>query len=152
MDDGVFLFKKTNIDKSFIEEIFSYDVNKLESTDSVEISKYSIALGQYLIYFKSQVNKVKANLHRKQRNFEGTISAKMNDSQFKDFKTKSAIREHLIQNSSTIRNDYEELEKLREELMLVEGVDRTVSEMIATFKRELTRRENELWQTKQERK
>jgi hypothetical protein len=33
----------------------------------------------------------------------------------------------------------------------VDGIDKTVSELIATFKRELTRRENELYTTRRER-
>jgi len=44
------------------------------------------------------------------------------------------------------------MEALQDELLLLEGIDKTISELIATFKRELTRRENELYATRQERK
>lgn len=152
MDKGVFLFRNVTVDNEFINEIFSFDVSSLESTDGLVLSKYAIALGQYLIYFKSEVNKTKANLHNKQRIFESTINTLMTDDVLRTYKTKVAVREYFIQNSTQVNRDHEEIEKLKEELTLVDGIDKTVSDLIATFKRELTRRENELWQIRQERK
>lgn len=152
MNNDIFIFNNVKFDKSLIERIFSYDVHKLDATDSVTISKYSIALGQYLIYFKSQINKTKETLHKKQRTFESTISVLLTKEVLKEFGTKTAAREHFIQTAATVKSDYEDIEKLKEELILVDGIDKTISDLIATFKRELTRRENELWQIRQERK
>ena len=39
-----------------------------------------------------------------------------------------------------------DIELLQDELFLLDGVDKTIQELIAAFKRELTRRENELYQ------
>ena len=52
-------FENVNINKDFIGEIFKYDIRKLETTDSLEISQFCIALGQYLIYLKYQMNTTK---------------------------------------------------------------------------------------------
>jgi hypothetical protein len=41
-----------------------------------------------------------------------------------------------------------ELDTLQDELFLLQGMDKTISELIASFRRELTRRENELYQEK----
>ena len=41
--------------------------------------------------------------------------------------------------------------KLKQELIKVEGIDKAVIELIAAFKRELTRRDNELYTLRKER-
>ena len=44
------------------------------------------------------------------------------------------------------------LDELKIEMIQVDGMEKNISELIATIKRELTRRENELYATRQERK
>ena len=44
------------------------------------------------------------------------------------------------------------LDNLHTELLQTEGIDKCISELVATLKRELTRRENELYQVRVERK
>jgi len=44
------------------------------------------------------------------------------------------------------------MEPLKDEIVLVEGMDKVIGELISSFKRELTRRENELYRIRQERK
>jgi hypothetical protein len=44
------------------------------------------------------------------------------------------------------------LDEIDQELLYIEGVDKSIGELIATLKRELTRRENELYAVRMERK
>lgn len=151
MDEGILLFNKAKPNLEFINEIFEYDVRKLEATDSVVISKYSIALAQYLIFFQAEVNKTKLEIVRKQRILDGATNQLLNEELLKRYKTKSAAKEHIISNSKEFNSLRSEIEKFRDELTLIEGEDKKISELIAVFKRELTRREKELYAIRKER-
>lgn len=152
MDEGVLLFNNMRPDKSFIEEVFKFDARNLEHTDSSEISKYAITLSQYLIYFKSQVNETKVNIYKKKRFVENSVNQLITKDVLKQYKTKRDATYFIIANTASLNEAQDSIEALEEELILVEGVDKAISELIATFKRELTRRENELYQIRQERK
>ncbi len=45
----------------------------------------------------------------------------------------------------------DKLQKLRYDLVKVDGIDKAVTELISAFKRELTRRDNELYTIRKER-
>lgn len=152
MDEGMLSFNKIRPDKSFIDEVFKFDVRNLENTDSMEISKYATALSQYLIYFKSQVNKTKATIYKKKRFIESSVNQLITKDVLKQYKTKRDATYFIISNTASLNEVKDSIEALEEELILVEGIDKAISELIATFKRELTRRENELYQIRQERK
>lgn len=152
MDEGMLSFNKIRPDKSFIDEVFKFDVRNLENTDSMEISKYATALSQYLIYFKSQVNKTKATIYKKKRFIESSVNQLITKDVLKQYKTKRDATYFIISNTASLNKVKDSIEALEEELILVEGIDKAISELIATFKRELTRRENELYQIRQERK
>ena len=47
---------------------------------------------------------------------------------------------------------FEEIEDLKLELIKTEGIDKAINEYIATFKKELSRREQELFATRAERR
>jgi hypothetical protein len=151
MDEGILLFNKVKPNLEFINEIFEYDVRKLEATDGVVISKYSIALAQYLIFFQAEVNRTKLEIVRKQRILDGAINQLLNDKLLKQHKTKAAAKEHIIYNSKEFSSLKSEIEKFRDELTLIDGEDKKISELIAVFKRELTRREKELYTVRKER-
>jgi len=146
------LFENINIDKSFIAKIFQFDIRKLETTDGVEISQYCTALGQYLIYLKYQTNKTKVELSRKKRVLEGVINQRLTPDLIKKFGNKTNAVSDIMKNSKSIDNLQKEIEPLQDELMLLDGLDKTISELIAVFKRELTRRDNELYTIRQERR
>lgn len=150
MDDDLTIFNKVSINKDFINSIFSYDVRKLEATSSLNISQYTIALSQYLIYFKSKLNENKVNIRRKQRFIDSTINQLLTKTLLKEYKTKRDAYNYLVESNERLHNTQEEIDKLKDQEILLEGVDKTISELIASFKRELTRRENEQWQTKKE--
>ncbi len=152
MDKEVLFFRDMKPDKEFIEKIFHLDVRKLEAIDGIEISKYCIALAQYLIFLKYQMNKTKAELTNKKRLVQGTLDILLTKKMIKDYGTKTNAVAHIMSTSKTLIDLTKEMEPLKDELVIVEGMDKAISELIAAFKRELTRRENELYRIRQERK
>jgi len=62
MDKGVLSFTKVNPNKDLIDEIWSFDVKNADTVSESTISKYIIALGQWLIYYRAQVNETKAQI------------------------------------------------------------------------------------------
>ena len=151
MNEDLNAFSAIKINRDYIDTIFAYDVRTLESTDSVQISQYIIALSQYLIYFKSKLNKNKVEIRRKKRFVDNTVIQLLTKELLKEYKTKRDASVYLIENTEQLYTAQKFIDDLKDQEMLLEGVDRTISELIASFKRELTRRENEQWQTRKER-
>lgn len=151
MEEDVLFFKSVKPNDDLIKEIFNYDVRTLETTSDVLLSKYAIALAQYLIYFKSQANKTKVELGRKKRVLDSGVAQLITKEVLKQYKTKADASGYIISNTRELDGLNEGIENLKDELILIDGIDKTVSELIATFKRELTRRENELYTTRRER-
>lgn len=151
MDEGMKLVKNIKPEKEFIDEILTFDVKKLEATSGVTLSKFTIALAQYLVYFKSEVNKTKVETHRKQRFLDNSVAQLLSRDMIKKYKSKSAAYAAIVSNTKMYTEMSDEIGHLKDELMLIEGVDKAISELIAAFKRELTRRENELYTTRKER-
>jgi len=152
MNKDVLFFKNIKPDKEFIEKVFHLDVRKLEAIDGIEISKYCIALSQYLIFLKYQINKTKSELLNKKRLVEGTLDILLTKKLIKDYGTKTNAVAHIMSTSKKLIDLSKEMEPLKDELVIVEGIDKVIGELIASFKRELTRRENELYRIRQERK
>lgn len=155
MDDGLYSYRNVTINKSFLDEVWRFDPNTLESKDSLEISKYSIALAQYLIYFRSEYNKTRAILAKKKKTIDSSLNLSIGDVDKtikKRFSTKAAITEFLLATIPELSELNEEITSLQEEINYLDGMDRAVAEYIATFKRELTRREKELYSIRSERK
>lgn len=146
MNEDILAFQNTTIDKSFIDEIFQFKVKELESIGSITISQYSIALSQYLIYIKSVVNKTRADIVIKERFIDSTVFQLLTDEILKKYRTKKDATAYIISNTEELNKAQEEINKLKKELILIDGIDKTISDYISTFKRELTRRENESWQ------
>ena len=146
------IFEKINPNKSFIEEVFAFDINKLEVIDGVEISKFCSALGQYLIYMRYQMNKTKIKIVKRKRRIDGIIANLLSPELIKKYKNKTNAVAYLMVTVEELVKIQKEIEPFNDELMLLDGLDKSISELIAVFKRELTRRDNELYQTRQERK
>jgi 5-formaminoimidazole-4-carboxamide-1-beta-D-ribofuranosyl 5'-monophosphate synthetase len=151
MEQDVYLYRKSHPKQSLIDEIFAYDVNTLEQTDDVVISKYVIGLSQYLIYFKSQLNEVKLLEYQKSRLLEASIAQLITDDVVKKYKTKKDARAHLVYNDEILNKLQIDIDTAHDEAFVLEGMDKVISELIAAFKRELTRRENELYQKRNSR-
>jgi len=146
------LFDNLKVDKDYIAKVLQFDVRNLEGTNSMEISQFCIALGQYLIYLKYQTNKTRAEVSQKKRFLESVINQRLSPSIIQKFKTKTNAVDDIIKNSKTINNLQNDMTPLQDELLLLDGLDKSISELIAAFKRELTRRDNELYTVRQERK
>lgn len=151
MDKDMELYKYSHPDSSFVNSIFSYDVRELEQTNDLVISKFIIALSQYLIYFKAGYNETKRKIAYNERLLETSISQLLSEEDVKKYKTKKDARANLIFYNPDLSRLQNESDALEDELFLLEGIDKTISELIAAFKRELTRRENELYQQRHSR-
>ena len=152
MDKDVLSFTQVRINNDVLNDIWTLDPRNLDNIDGSKLSTYSVALAQYLIYFKYQVNLTRAEVHRKSKFIERTLSLSMTNELVKKYKTKTAAADYLISTDESLIAAQTKLDALQEELLKVDGMDKVVSELIATIKRELTRRENELYEIRRERR
>ena len=152
MDEGIYSYTNIKINKSFLDQIWNFDPLTLSSLDGLTVSQYSIALAQYLIYYRHEVNKTKAELAKKKKALESSLSMVLDAEIIKKFKTRTAAEDYLINTSPELGDAAKDIDNLQEELIKVDGIDKSVSEYIATFKRELTRREQELFTIRAERR
>lgn len=154
MDKDVLSFNKIQVNHNLLEEVWKFDPRKLDDIKGSVLSSYSIVLSQYLVYFTYQRNIVKAEVHRLNKMMDRIISLMLSkDKQLlKECKTKSAAGDFLVSTDPYLMETQSKLDTLTMELMHIDGIDKTVSELIATIKRELTRRENELYTVRMERK
>lgn len=154
MNKDVLSFENIKINNDLINEIWKFDPRTLDSVDGVKLSSYAMALAQYLIYFTYQRNLTKAEVTKLSTYIDRTVSLTLADDSklLKEHKTKKAATEYLVSVNMDLMEAQGKLDAFKTELMHTEGIDKVVSELIATIKRELTRRENELYQVRMERK
>ena len=152
MLDGLFAFKKIELDQGFLDEVWKFKPSTLGSLTSLTVSQYSIALAQYLIFFRSELNQTKATIAKKKKLLDSSISLAIDDSIKKKYKTKIAIYDFLTNSVPELNLLMEGISALQLEVIRLDGIDKSVSEYIATFKRELGRRENELFSIRAERR
>ena len=144
--EDLMLFKmpKNNI---LMEEIFSFNPQALEQISSADISRYTIGLAQFLIYFTSQTNASKVKLMQKKH----LLERKLNMSEVKA-KAKAEKLIKLGEMDATVKRLVEDIEILEYELKLTENLEKYYVELINAFKRELNRREFEYKLVKTERR
>jgi len=152
MQKGVLSFKSMTFNESIMDEIWKLNPRTVPDLDGRIISQYMVATAQYLVYFRSQVNDLKAEIYRISATIENGVAVNMLNVNTKDFKTKKDAVVYIINMVPHLAKLQDKLMKKKEELMAVEGMDKVISELIATFKRELTRRENELYANRMERR
>jgi len=152
MDEGVLSFTKVQPRQDLIDEIWAFDVVNLHALADPTLSQYVIALSQWLVYLKSQVNETKAQINQLKSDLNVIVSTCMNEKILKEYKTQTAAREYIIRGNASSSLMDDKLRKLQAELIRVDGIDRSVSELIAAFKREMTRRDNELYTIRKERR
>ena len=152
MDKGVLSFTKVKPQEDLINEIWSFNVNSLHSLADPVLSQYVIALGQWLIYYKSQVNETKARINKLKSDIEFLVATWMTKEILKEHKTQTAAREYLIRSNAESAVMQKTLQELQYDLIKVDGIDKAVTELISAFKRELTRRDNELYTIRKERR
>ena len=151
MNPDMLVFNKALPNKDVIDEALSFEVRKLEQTDGITLSQYSISLSQYLIFFRAEYNRTRAEASRKQRFVDSTVTQLITKEILKQYKTKTDAKAYLVANVEVLSNTVSELETLIYEQHLLEGMDKTITELIACFKRELTRRENEMYAIRKDR-
>lgn len=147
-------FTKVQINNDLLDEIWEFDPRKLDEVKGVVLSTYNMALAQYLVYFTYQRNIVKAEIYRLTKLIDRTVSLILtaNKDLLKKHKTKASVVDYLVSTDVNLMELQSKLDILTSELSHIDGIDKAVSELIATIKRELTRRENELYSVRQERK
>ena len=133
--------------ESLMDEIFAFDPRNLEATSAAGVSKYTICLAQFLIFFSSQINATKVKLIQKNR----VIDTYINQSDIKA-KTKAEKRYKVIAASPELKQIELDIEALESEVKMTVGLEKYYLELIQSFKRELTRREHEMKFTRDERR
>ena len=154
MDTDMMSFTKVQINNDLLDEIWAFDARKLDNVKGALLSTYNIALAQYLIYFTYQRNIAKAEVYRLNKLIDRTVSLILTADKdlLKKHKTKVSVVDYLVSTDVNLMEIQSKLDVLTSELSHVDGIDKSISELIATIKRELTRRENELFEVRQERK
>jgi len=152
MHNDVLLFQYVKPNTDLIEEAMGYDVRKLEQTSGETLSKYAIVLSQYNVFFNSERNKTKVKIHKAKRLLDGITNTLLTKEDVKKYGTKTAAINHIISSSAKYSGINDDINVANEELLYIDGIDKTVSDLVATLKRELTRRENELHANRFERK
>jgi DNA integrity scanning protein DisA with diadenylate cyclase activity len=152
MDEELLSFTKVQPDGDLINEIWSFNVKNLHAISDPVLSQYVIALSQWLVYFKAQTNETRAQISQLSSDIEFLVATWMKPEILKEHKTQTAARDYLIRNNSGSAIMFEKMQKLKHELIKVDGIDKAVTELISAFKRELTRRDNELYTIRKERR
>lgn len=155
MNEDVLSFSKIEVNNGVLNEIWTLDPRTLEHIDGIKLSEYALALSQYLVYFTYQRNLAKAEQHRLNKYIDRRVSlelASISSEEKKKHKTKAEATDFLISMNEDLMDAQTRLDVIYTELITIEGIDKVVSELIATIKRELTRRENELYQVRAERR
>lgn len=137
---------------SLVEEAFAFDPKNLGQLQTVTVSQYVVALAQYLVFFKSETNKTKAEIAKKKGLLDSSLSMSLTPDILKKYKTKTAATEYLLNTVADLTKLNEEITNSKQELIHLEGMDKVIGEFIAAFKRELSRREQELFTIRAERR
>ena len=152
MDEQLLSFTKVQPSGDLISDIWSCDVKNLHSLADPVLSQYVIALSQWLIYYKVQVNDTRAQINQLNSDIEFLVATWMTKDILKEYKTQTAAKDYLIRGNPESANMYDRMQKLKTDLIKVDGIDKAVTELISAFKRELTRRDNELYTIRKERR
>jgi hypothetical protein len=154
MQKDVLSFTHIELNNDLLNEVWKFDPRKLDELDGATLSSYAVCLAQYLIYYTYQRNLARAEQHKLDRYIDRTVSIIItSDTEYlKKYKTKAAATDFIVSMNESLMSAQSKLDDLHTELLQTEGIDKCVGELIATVKRELTRRENELYQVRVERK
>lgn len=154
MDKEVLSYTNITLNRGLIDEVWKLDPRTMDHIDGALLSSYALALAQYLIYFTYQRNLARAEQHRLDKYIDRSVSLiiSSDDAYLRKYKTKAVAADYIISVNESLMDAQAQLDALHKELIQTEGMDKVISELIATLKRELTRRENELYQVRVERR
>lgn len=150
-DKDFMIFSKIKVELPYIESIWKIDPRQIEHIEGGVLSSYAMALSQYLIYFTYQRNLIKAEQHRLNNYIDRRVSVVILEDA-KKYKSKTSAVDFIVSQSEDLMEKQAKLDEIHVELIHTEGIDKAISELIATIKRELSRRDNELYQTRMERR
>lgn len=143
MDIDLSSFNIVKPNKNIIDEIWTFDVNNIESTDSGDLIKYITTLSQWLIYYKSQTNQTRSELNTKQADLDIALNVAITPELIKEYGTKTAAKDFLITTDKVVGELHREIQELKNSLTQVDGMEKPITEYINSFKRELDRRKHE---------
>ena len=152
MENDVLSFNQMRVEQGLLSEVWKLDPRAIEHIDGALLSTYAVALSQYLIYFTYQRNLVRAEQHRINKYIDRSVSLLLTKELEKKYKTKASVVDYIISTNEDLMEKQTELDLIYIELIQTEGMDKAISDLISTLKRELTRRENELYQIRLERR
>lgn len=152
IEDALTFYDNIKIDKTKIETILGYKYDNIDSMSDIELSKCCIVLAQYLIYFRWQINKAKKEQTVLKNKMDSVIFHTLSEDIIKKYKTKSDARSYLVNSIPDLLNINEQINNIEYELILSDGLEKPIQEMINVLKREQTRREAELALSKIERR
>ena len=148
MEEGLMSYNVVKVEQDLLDEIWNVDPRRLDATPGEKLTMYAVALAQYLIYFRYQRNLIKAEAQAREADLNRALALKrvlLDDKVIKRLKAKSDVDDYMIGLDPQLTEQQEKTDKLRRELQYLDGIDRSLEELIATIKRELTRRDNELY-------
>lgn len=146
------VFDKLELDNDIVSKALNLNPSKLDSLSDSDISKYCFALSQYLVYYKYQYNSTKREKVRLKYLIDSTVFQLLTDDLIKRFKTKTDARNYLISSNLKLNNLNDDLLNVENELILGDGLDESIQEVINVLKKEMSRREHEVHVTRYERK
>lgn len=128
--------------QSIIDEALSFDIKDLDTIDDSDITKFIVALSQYLIYITLETNKLRIRKVVLDRDIEidvatFVISTGLNKG------TKAERRFLAIGASKDLEKKSERFQKISTELMLLDNIDKYIEFYSNGLKKELSRRERE---------
>jgi len=140
---------KINTDDSLIEKAKSLPVRELETIDSLTLSKYVIALSQYLVFLTSQVNKSRVMYKIHSRKFEMLLYKAIKDVTGKTLTEKKA---KAMEGNEALQHQEEQMHIFDLEVEVVKDIEKNITLLVNAIKRELTRREAEIGATRTSRR
>jgi hypothetical protein len=153
MDKEILSFERVRPDSNLIDEIWTFDVNQIETISEVTLVQYITTLAQWLVYYKSQVNQSKAELGVKQSDMEIALNVAIKPELVKEYGTKTAATAYLVTTETDLIGPlHERIRVLKRDLARVSGMDKAITEYINAFKREQDRRRHERDVARMERK
>jgi len=129
--------------QSIIDKALSFNVNELDTIDDSDITKFIVALSQYLIYVTLEINKLKIRKAVLDRDIEIDIATFIVSTGLNKG-TKAERRFLAISASPELKEKSEQFQTVSTELMLLDNIDKYLEFYCNGLKKELLRREKEL--------
>ena len=146
--EKLLLFKMES-DNELIEEAKSLSVRDLESIPSLTLSKYVIVLSQYLVFLTSQVNRSRVMYKIHSRKFEMALYKAIKNISGKTLTEKKA---KALEEDTVLQHHEEQMHLYDLEIEAAKDVEKNITLLVNSIKRELTRREAELGAARVERR